>query len=227
VATLYQNYPIALIAKEDLFTREKLRGKRIGISGTYGSSYLGLKAMLADLGLDLSDIQLASIGFTQVAALQGDRVDAVVGYINNEPVRLREQGVTTHTFTLAKGGAIPGVGIMTNRSFFKEKPELLQGFLRATFRGVKAVLDDPAACFQLVVENYLPELEAPARYRTEYRILQATLPFWRSAYVEANGFGQCASRNWENLAKILNEDQPGVYDQWHQWVNRDFSYSLD
>ena len=225
VATLYQHYPIALISKKDILKPHGLRGKRVGISGTYGSSYLGLKAMLAELDLALTDIKLASIGFTQALALQQDRVDVVVGYINNEPVRLRSQGITTHTYTLAEGSRIPGVGIMTSRGFFDEHRALVDRFLAATFRGMHDVILDPAACFRIAVDDHLPELKSEERYAAEYQILLATLPFWQSAYIQSQGYGQCDQSTWENLAALLKKDRDrGDYHRWNEWVNRDFQW---
>ena len=154
LATLYQRYPIALISKRDILDSENLKKKRIGISGTYGSSYLGLKAILADMGLNLKDVNVASIGFTQVAALLQERTDVVVGYVNNEPVRLRHQGHEIFTRTFAKESRIPGVGLMTNPTFLKENPMVVKAFLTATFRGMADIIQDPKTCYELVVDGF-------------------------------------------------------------------------
>ncbi len=225
VATLYQSYPIALIAREPILEPKKLRGKRVGISGPYGSSYLGLKAILHEMGMDLSQIQPISIGFTQVTALQQGTVDAVVGYINNEPVRLDSLGVATHIRTPGTRRGFPGVGLMTNRTFYRENRELVHAFLTATFRGMADVLADPEACYRLVVDTYLPQLSATERYEAEYRILQATLPFWSSDYVQEHGFGQCDPEAWQRLADMLNRDQAKTaYQKWRRWVKTDFTW---
>jgi len=223
VATLYQSYPIALIAREPILTTSGLKGRRIGVSGMYGSSYLGLKAMLAELNLTLGEVQAVAIGFTQTAALQNERVDAVVGYINHEPVLLEQQGMATHAFTLSKGSNLPGVGLMTSRSLLDRRPDLIDRFLRATFRGMHDVITDPRGCFDLVVESHLPELSAPNRRQAGYQTLLATLPFWRDAYVVENGYGQCAIEAWERLAALLDEEGGGdIAENWRDWVDRTF-----
>lgn len=224
VATLYQSYPLALIAKQDIFTAAKMKGKNVGISGKYGSSYLGLKVMLADLGLELADIQLRSIGYTQVIALQQDRVDVVVGYANNEPLRLAAQGTPVKIFSPSSGGQLPGVGLMTSRKTLTEKEAAIKGFLKATFRGMQDVIADSRGCYELIVANVLPELAAEDRFESEYQVLAATLPYWQSEETAAQGFGQCSMAKWQRLVKVLDTDiTTSLQGQtWLEWIDRSF-----
>lgn len=224
VATLYQRYPIALIAKSDILSADGLRGKRIGISGTYGSSYLGLKAMLAEMGLRQDEVRIVSIGYTQVAALAQDRVDAVVGYANNEPLRLKAMGITTHTREL-KQRAFPGVGIMAHPEQLVENRAQVDAFLSATFRALQDLIDNPRANYQLVVDNYLPELKAQDRFEAEFAVLEASLAYWQSDYQKSNGWGQCDPQLWKNLGAMLAEDQKNNnYLKWADHVDRGFTW---
>ena len=76
-----------------LASPEDLRGLRIGIPETFGASYIGLRALLKAGGLTEADIDLQTIGYTQLAALTAGTVDAVVVYANNEPVVLAQEGI--------------------------------------------------------------------------------------------------------------------------------------
>ncbi len=225
VATLYQSYPISMIARKELFEAEKLRGKRIGISGTYGSSYLGLKVMLTEMGLGVSDVRVVPVGYTQVAALQKGAVDVVVGYLNNEPIRLKSLGLDVFTHSPGAGHRIPGVGLMTSRKFLQQHPDQVQAFLRATFRGLNDVITDPRGCYELVVENYLPQLSGSAHYEVEYQVLLATLPFWKSEFISKQGYGQCPSERWAVLSKYLQQDQgKSEYGNWQGFIDRTFTW---
>lgn len=225
VGTLYQRYPIALISKQDILTSSGLKGKRVGISGTYGSSYLGLKAILAEMDLKLKDIRLTTIGYTQVASLQNDRVDAVVGYINNEPIRLKELGVKTKTRNISKANQFPGVGMMTSRRMMEGKKDVVYAFLRATYRGMDDVIKDPEACYKLVVDHYLPELKSKGRYESELQVLKDTIAFWSDAHVKQSGYGQTLEGFWINLANMLAESHGSEnYKNWHEWVDLNFNY---
>ncbi len=92
VATIFQKYPVSLIVPSDspIKTLADLKGRTIGVPGPFGSTYTGLLALLYKANLPLSAVKVQSIGFTQVAALLAHRVDAVMGYSNNEAIAIEQ-----------------------------------------------------------------------------------------------------------------------------------------
>ena len=218
IATLYQKYPITLISKTEFRNKEDLKGKSIGISGTYGASYLGLKAILNQFELTLGDIQIRSIGYNQVSSLQQGKVDAVIGYLNHEPVILENQGVKVFNLRLRKESQLPGVGIMASKEFKKNHPDQVNGFLKATFRGVSDVLSDPESCFQEVMKNYLAHLDNDQHLATTREVLSKTLPFLESQWSRENGLGQCSPDMWGNLEQLMIEE--GLLPKEHDWSKK-------
>jgi len=94
VMAWWHDFPVAIAAgaQSGIQKPADLKGKRIGIPGLYGASYVGLDALLNAVGLKESDVTLDSIGYNQVEALVSGREDAVVVYANNEPIQLKAQG---------------------------------------------------------------------------------------------------------------------------------------
>ena len=70
-----------------------LKGHSVGIPGKFGDTWIGLLALLSSAGLKQDDVNIQTVGFTQVQALVTKKVDAVMGYLNNEPIQLQKQGM--------------------------------------------------------------------------------------------------------------------------------------
>src|SRR5437588_6246364 len=115
VATVFQKYPVSLIVPADspIKTLADLKGHSIGVPGPFGSTYTGLLALLYKANLSLSDVKVQSVGFTQVAALLGHKVDAVMGYSNNEPLQLQAHGFNVRTFAVSDYQPLISNGIIT------------------------------------------------------------------------------------------------------------------
>jgi NitT/TauT family transport system substrate-binding protein len=71
VMAWYKDYPVAVASKSEqgIRTPQDLRGKKIGLPGLFGASYIGLRALLNAGGLQESDVTLDVIGFNQVESL--------------------------------------------------------------------------------------------------------------------------------------------------------------
>ena len=103
VSTIFQKYPVSLIVPDTspIRTLADLKGHSIGEPGPYGATHTGLLALLYQAHLTTSDVKIHEIGFTQVAALAGHKVDAVMGYSNNEPLQLQKLGLAVRTFAVS------------------------------------------------------------------------------------------------------------------------------
>ena len=197
VATIFQKYPVSLIvpASSSIKTLADLKGHTIGVPGAYGSTYIGLLALLYSAKLSLSDVKVQSIGFTQVAALAGHKVDAVMGYSNNEPLRLKSQGFDVRTFNVSDYQPLVSNGIVTTEDTFQKQPQLVRALVQATLKGVKDVIADPSGAVTLS-KPFIPGLTNTAQALT---ILNATIPTWQSD--KQPGYNDSAT--WDSMAKFL------------------------
>jgi NitT/TauT family transport system substrate-binding protein len=152
VMTWYRQYPVAAVSIEgkgpSLKTPADLKGHKVGVPGPYGSSYVGLLALLKSAGLTLKDIQMESVGFTQVPSLLSGQVEVAMVYAANEPVQLRSQGTAVSTLKVADYMHLASNGLATNDRTINENPELVTKVVRATLKGIADTIADPEAAFE-------------------------------------------------------------------------------
>ncbi|GHO59311.1 ABC transporter substrate-binding protein [Ktedonobacter robiniae] len=177
VATIFQKYPISLIVPADspIKSPADLKGHSVGIPGPYGSSYTALLAFLYKEHLSLSDIKLQSIGFTQVAALLAHRVDAIIGYSNNEPLQLARRNVQVRTFAVSDYQPLVSEGIIVPETTLQEQPQVVHEFVLATLKGLQYVVDHPEDAITLS-KPYIPGM---TNTQQTLEILKATIPIWQ------------------------------------------------
>ncbi len=216
VATIFQRYPVSLIVPADspIKTLADLKGHTIGVPGPFGSTYTGLLALLYQAHLSLSDVKVQSIGFTQVAALFGHKVDAVMGYSNNEPLQLKAQGFAVRTFDVSNYQPLVSNGIVTTVGTLHNQPQLVQNFVQATIKGLKDVIADPSGAVQ-ISKSYVPNLD-PTKAMT---VLQATIPIWQGNSKVALGYNDSAT--WQSMEQFLVAQKiiPPVQDLSQAYTN--------
>lgn len=172
IATLYQRSPVALLVPEDsaVETPQDLTGLTIGVPGEYGATWLGLLTLLDDAGLSTTDVTVQSIGFTQTTALLNGDVDAVMGYVNGDAVRLAAAGMPVRAL---EPGALVSVGVAAPDTS-ELTPEQQAAFVAATLRGVEDTIADPEAAVEIAAD-VIPGMTSAAR-TDALAVLEATVP---------------------------------------------------
>jgi NitT/TauT family transport system substrate-binding protein len=152
VATWYRQYPVAAVSIEgkgpSLKTPADLKGRKVGVPGPYGANYVGLLALLKSAGLTEKDIQMESVGFTQVPSLLSGQVEVAMVYAANEPVQLQSQGTSVTTLKVADYAQLASNGLATNEKTLNENPDLVAKVVRATLKGIADTIADPEAAFE-------------------------------------------------------------------------------
>jgi NitT/TauT family transport system substrate-binding protein len=201
VMAWWQDYPVAVAAPADsgIRTPEDLAGKRIGIPGLFGASYVGYRALLHAAGLPENAATLDSIGFNQVEALAVGQEEAVVVYANNEPLQLAARGLPVNVIRVADYVQLASNGLLSSEATLRDRPELVRAMVAAILRGVEQAIADPEAAFEICKE-YVEGLEAlsPEEQDLQRAVLAASIEFWRS---DRPGYSDPAA--WENMHALL------------------------
>ncbi|HEY7347860.1 MAG TPA: ABC transporter substrate-binding protein [Ktedonobacterales bacterium] len=204
VANVYAKYPVALIVPADspIQTAADLRGHTIGTPGPYGETYFGLLALLQSAGLSKSDVTIQNIGFTQQAALLGHKVDAVMGYVNNEPIHFQQANFAVRTLSLADVvSQLPLVsnGLGALQSELDAHGDDIKALVAATLRGVEYTVAHPQQALD-ISKKQVPGLSDPKNAATALAVLQATLPLWESSGTRA---GYNDPKTWQAMASFM------------------------
>jgi NitT/TauT family transport system substrate-binding protein len=151
VAEWWQQFPVAVVslAETGITSPADLAGRTVGVPELFGASYIGWQALLNATGLDPSQVELVTIGYSQVPSLSEGRVEAAVVYANNEPVLLEQTGMAINLISVADYADIAANGIVTSEKAIAERPALVRAFLRAFLRGLSDTLSDPDAAFEI------------------------------------------------------------------------------
>lgn len=200
VMAWYRDYPVGVAAPSGLGLRTPadLRGRRIGIPGLYGASYIGLRALLSAGGVPEEAVHLESIGFNQVEALISGQVEAAVVYITNEPIQLQARGYAVDVLRVADYMALVSNGLITNERTLRESPDLVRRMIRATLRGLQDVVNDPAAAYA-ISEKYVENLNQADR-AVQMEVLKTSIGLWQQ-----NPWGYSDPQAWENMVRVLRE----------------------
>jgi NitT/TauT family transport system substrate-binding protein len=199
IANVFAKYPVALIVPADspIHTVADLKGHTVGVPGAYGATYIGLLALMGSAGLSKSDVTIQSIGFTQVPALLGHKVDAVMGYINNEPIQFQKAGFAIRTFPVGDVQPLISNGLGALEGKLTANATAMKALVAATLRGVQYTIAHPQDAVN-ISKKYVPDLNDPQKAADALTVLQATNPLFESA---RPGYNDPAA--WQSMATFL------------------------
>jgi len=167
----------------------------------YGTNLLAIKAILNRAGIPESDVELIDIGYTQIPSLTEKKVDAVVGFANNEPVKLRASGYDVTQINAWDSFSLVGHGLITGEKQLRTSRDTIAKMVRATIKGMQYTLDHPeeslAICF-----NNLKEL-GPEQQALEKQVFMESLKLWESDYTKAHGLGTSDPKAWEDSQQLM------------------------
>ena len=180
VAKWYDRFPVGVmaLAETGIEAPTDLAGQSVGIPGLFGASFIAWKALAYAADLDEAAVQLEEIGFTQAEAVREKKVNAAVVYLVNEPVQLREAGMTVNIIEVSEYVNLVANGLVTNEALIAENPDLVRRVSQGFLKGLQYTIDHPDEAFE-IVRQVIPEMtddDAPI----QREVLTQVINFWKT-----------------------------------------------
>jgi NitT/TauT family transport system substrate-binding protein len=179
IATIYAKFPSIVFAKASsgITDANGLVGKKLGIPGKYGSSWIMLQALLASKGHTVDDLTVQEYpDFGQAAAVDKGAMDAATGFDNNEPIQLQLAGTPVNVLRVDDATPLPGPGIIAGTATIAAKKDAVAGFVRATLKAMNEIAATPSVGVDAAIKA-VPDLAT--KRALQEAILAATIADWR------------------------------------------------
>jgi NitT/TauT family transport system substrate-binding protein len=205
IATIYGRFPSVVFAKASsgIANAADLKGRKLGIPGRFGSSWIMLQALLKSANLTPDDLEIVLYpDFGQGAAVTQGAVEAATGFANNEPVQLRLTGEEVNILRVDEVTPLPGNGLIVGLDAIDAKGDAIAAFVAATLRAMDDITEDPEKGLEAAL-TAVPDLAA--NRDTQAAILDATIEVWRGPNQEAHGLGAIEPGDWEKSVAFMTE----------------------
>lgn len=188
IASYYRTYPVEIIVPADspIKTTADLKGHSIGLPGKYGESWFGLQVAMKSAGLTEDDVKITEIGYTQQAALTTNKVDAIVGFANNDAVQFGLAGFKVREIPLAVNVPLVSISLVTTRAELTAHPQVAKAVADAMVEGIAAVKADPDGAIAISAAE-VPGLSEDQAKKAARATLDATLKIMLDADGQVSG----------------------------------------
>lgn len=150
-AAFYQFHPNGFLVLDEspIKSIKDFAGKRIGIQAE-GTHYL--QALAAAHGVNYQDMEVVHVGYDPTQLIIGE-IDAYMAWSVNQPYAVEKAGEDWRFLYLADtpGLRFYAMVAFTTDKFLEEHPEVVEGFLRATLRGMEYILANPEEAARITV----------------------------------------------------------------------------
>jgi NitT/TauT family transport system substrate-binding protein len=198
IAALFQRSPSAIIslAETNIKQPRDLVGKTIAVAE--GGATNLLKIMLISQGIELSQVNIIPREGFGVEPLLNGNVDALLGWIINEGVQVRELGEEP-SFMLMSDYGIPDYNtlVFTTEDTISKRPELVERFLKAFLEGLHDTIENPQQAAEYTLQ-YNSELDLTGQLDR----IQTSIPLIEPARTRA---GMMEAETWQAIYDILTE----------------------
>ena len=197
--------PFAIIVREDanVKTLKDLEGKTI--AGTAGEAGLTIMpALIKANKLDEAKVNILRVdGAAKLVAILEKKSDAMLGGSENQPFILEQKGLKTTVLNYADFGVnTMGLAIHVHNDTLKDKPKLVEGFIRATQKAFSDAEKDPASAIAAGLKAK-PDMDKELALKQ----LNAGLKLVRSRSAPTAPIGLMQPGDWEMTLGLMKDYQ--------------------
>ena len=204
VSAIFRYSPLVVMSltEEGLQTPWDLEGKTVGVIAadldtTWDRQFL---AMLAQLDIDPTSMDFVPVeNYHGAEALKSGRIEAVTGFFStNEPVQAELDGDDVNLMFIGDYGvSVYPNTIFTRDALIYQRPDLVEGFVRATLKGYMYAIEHPEEAAELCLK-YDDNLDMALQKETMY----AQIPFIDTGDAV---LGEMDYTVWKNTQDMLLE----------------------
>lgn len=157
IASVYRFNPAAFFARAEpgITTPADLAGRRVVVKSPGWEELL--EVLLEHEGLTLADVEAVPGGFDMTPFFEGE-VEVWAGYLNDEVVRARQQGLDLVTFPLYEYGIrTNALTIFTSQAALADDSGQAVRFVRASLRGWEWAVENQTEAVDVMLELF-PEM---------------------------------------------------------------------
>jgi NitT/TauT family transport system substrate-binding protein len=150
-------FSVVTVARTGITKPKDLEGKVLGAPAADGA-FAQWKAFVKENGIDDSKVKIENVGFPVREPMLADgKVDAITGFSFSSYFNLLQKGIPEKDIKVLLmadyGLVLYGNAIMVNPDYAKANPKVVQGFVRATIKGVIDTVKDPNAAIKSVMKR--------------------------------------------------------------------------
>lgn len=182
-------FAIATTTKTGITKPKDLEGKVLGAPAADGA-FAQWKAFVKENDIDASKVKIDNIGFPVREPMLADgKVDAITGFSFSMYFNLVQRNLKPEDIKMMLmsdyGLVLYGNAVMVNPDYAKAHPDVVEGFVRATIKGVLDTIKDPDGAIKSVMKRNETADEATELARLKMALRDNIVTPW----VKQHGFG--------------------------------------
>jgi NitT/TauT family transport system substrate-binding protein len=177
-----------------------LKGKTIGVISE-SAGFIAKIMILGSKDVPLDSVTIQVVGANMAGPLAAGKVDAVYCW-DTLFEQYRRQGLDVVWISGPEYDDYQSNVIATSEQLIKDRPQMVEGYLRAVTKGTVFSIENPKATLKIVGSEEPQLTKDPDKAMVELQLANAG---FQSKLQAEHGFGFHSAKSWELQAKALKE----------------------